>query len=240
MATFVPEAPADRTESLAADLAGMGNFFIDPAGAAPHIFSKWFWIGPLVIFSIVSIAASYMMMPIMRHVLEIAPIPPNVTPEQYQKQMEIGLKIQGIMVYLAPLWTAILFAVPAAVLLGMSSVMSVPAKFRALFNLVAGCSLIQLLASVANLVILKAKGDISTMAELRPALGLDIFLPEGSNKFLSAFLGYFSVFEVWWIVMLVLIFSAAFRVSKGKALAIAAPLILLSLLFRVGTAAFQR
>lgn len=240
MATFVPEAPADKTESFAADLAGMGNFFIDPAGAAPHIFSKWFWIGPLVIFSIVSIAASYMMMPIMRHVLEIAPIPPNVTPEQYQKQMEIGLKVQGIMVYLAPIWTAILFAVPAAILLGMSSAMSVPAKFRALFNLVAGCSLIQLLASVANLVILKAKGDISTMAELRPALGLDIFLPEGSNKFLSAFLGYFSVFEVWWIVMLVLIFGAAFQVSKGKALAIASPLILLSLLFRVATAAFQR
>jgi hypothetical protein len=240
MATFVPEVPADRTESFAADLAGMGSFFIDPAGAAPHIFTKWFWIGPLVIFSIVSIAASYMMMPIMRHVLEIAPIPPNVTPEQYQKQMEIGLKIQGIMVYLAPIWTAILFAVPAAILLGMSSVMSVQAKFRSLFNLVAGCSLIQLLASIANLVILKAKGDISTMAELRPALGLDIFLPEGSNKFLSAFLGYFSVFEVWWIVMLVLIFSAAFRVSKGKALAIAAPLVLLSLLFRVGIAVFQR
>ena len=240
MATFVPEVPADKTESFAADLAGMGSFFIDPAGAAPRLFSKWFWIGPLVIFSIVSIAASYMMMPIMRHVLEIAPIPPNVTPEQYQKQMEIGLKIQGIMVYLAPLWTAILFAVPAAILLGMSSVMSVPAKFRSLFNLVAGCSLIQLLASIANLIILKAKGDISTMAELRPALGLDIFLPQGSNKFLAALLGYFSVFEVWWIVMLVLIFSAAFLVSKGKALAIAAPLILLSLLFRIGMAAFQR
>lgn len=240
MATLVPEMPADRPESFAADLAGMGNFFLDPAGAAPRIFSKWFWVGPVVVFSIVSIAASSIMMPIMRHVVEVSPIPPNVTPEQYQKSMEMVLKFQGVGIYLAPIIAVILFSIQAAILLGMSSVMSVPAKFRSMFNLVAGCSLIQLLASIAGLIIVKAKGDISTMAELRPALGFDIFLPEGSNKFMAAFLGYFSVFEIWWIVMIVLILSAAFRVSKGKAFSIVLPLILLSIIFRVGAAAFAR
>lgn len=240
MATLVPEMPTDRPENFATDLAGMGNFFIDPAGAAPRIFRKWFWIGPLVLFSIVSITASTMMMPLMRHVMEVAPIPSNVTPEQYQKQMEMGLKIQSVAIYFAPLFGAVLYAIQAAILLGMSSIMSVPAKFLSMFNLVAGCSLIQLLASIASLVILKAKGEVSTMAELRPALGLDIFLPEGSNKFLAAFLGYFSVFEIWWIVMIVLIFSAAFRVSKGKAFSVVLPLILLNVLLRVGAAAFSR
>jgi len=80
--------------------------------------------------------------------------------------------------------------------------------------LVAGCGLIQALAAIAALIVLKGKGEVSTREELRPALGLDIFLPEGTNKFLSAFLGYFSVFEIWWIVMMVLIFAAAFRVSN--------------------------
>jgi hypothetical protein len=153
--------------------------------------------------------------------------------------MEMGLKIQSVAVYLAPLFGAILFSIQAAILLGMSSIMCVPAKFRSIFNLVAGCSLIQLLASIASLIIVKAKGDVSTMAELRPALGFDIFLPEGSNKFLAAFLGYFSVFEIWWIVMIVLIFSAAFRVSKGKAFSVVLPLILLNVILRVGTAAFS-
>ncbi len=240
MATLVPEIPAERPESFAADLAGMGSFFIDPAGAAPRVFSKWFWVGPLVVFSVVSILASYAMTPILRHVLEVAPVPPSVTPEQYQKQVEMILKFQSVSMFLAPIFAAFWFSIQAGVLFGMSSIMSVPAKFRSVFNLVAGCSLIQLLASIANVVILKAKGDISTMAELKPALGLDIFLPEGTNKFLAAFLGYFSVFEIWWIVMVVLIFGAAFRVSKSKALAVALPLILLSLLFRIGAAAFQR
>jgi hypothetical protein len=55
-----------------------------------------------------------------------------------------------------------------------------------------------------------------------------------------AFLGYFSIFEIWWIVMMVLIFSTAFGTTKGKAFAVVLPLIVLSLLFRVGAAVFQR
>ena len=77
------------------------------------------------------------------------------------------------------------------------------------------------------------------MAELRPALGLDIFLPSGTNKVLAAVLGYFSVFEIWWIVMIVLIYSVAFRVTKSKALIVIFPLIVLSIVLRVAGAAFS-
>ncbi|MBV9225226.1 MAG: hypothetical protein JOY85_14425, partial [Acidobacteriaceae bacterium] len=48
MSTTVSGVPANRPESLADDIAGMGSFFIDPAGAARRIFHKWFWLGPLV------------------------------------------------------------------------------------------------------------------------------------------------------------------------------------------------
>jgi hypothetical protein len=239
MATISPDLPG-QPESFANDIAGMPSFFIDPAGAAPRVHSKWFWVWPLLVFSVVSIVAGILVMPLVQHVLEITPPPPNVTPEQYQQRIGIGEIIQKVFVYLAPLFRALLFALQAAILLASSSVMGVGAKFRQLLNLVAGCGLIQVLAAIAGLIILKSKGEISSMAELQPALGLDIFLPEGTNKFLMAFLGYFSVFEIWWIVMLVLIFAAAFRVSKGKAFAVIAPLVLLSLLWRVGAAAFQR
>ena len=131
-------------------------------------------------------------------------------------------------------------AVQALILFGMCSIVTVNAKFRPLFNLVAGCSLIQMLAAIASLVILKAKGEASTMAELNPPLGLDIFLSEGTNKYLMGILGFFSLFEIWWAVMMVLTLSAAFRVSKGKAFAIVLPLLLLGLVFRLAGAMFQR
>jgi hypothetical protein len=238
MATISPDLPI-KPESFADDVGGMPSFFIDPAGAARHVHTKWFWVGPLVVFSVVSIILGILIMPIVQHVLEVAP-QPNVTPEQYQKTLAISAIVQKVFLYLAPVFRALLFAIQAAILLAACSVISVGAKFRQLFNLVAGCGLIQALGAIAAVVILKAKGEITSMAELQPALGLDIFLPEGTNKFVMAFLGYFSVFEIWWIVMLVLIFAAAFRVSKGKALVAVAPLVILSLLWKVGAAAFQR
>ncbi|HEX4167757.1 MAG TPA: YIP1 family protein [Bryobacteraceae bacterium] len=240
MGALAPELPASSGETFASDVSGMGNFFIDPAGAALRVHRKWFWIAPLIVFSIVSLIASYLIMPITRHVMEVAPIPPGATPEQFQRGMEMALTIQKVAMYFSPLIAALLFALQAGILLAMSVMTGVVAKFRELFNLIAGCSLIQALAAIAAVVILKAKGDISTVAELRPALGLDIFLPEGANKILAAILGYFSIFEIWWIIMLVLIYSIAFRVSKGKAALVITPLILLSVIMRVVGAIFQR
>jgi hypothetical protein len=240
MSTIAPEFPVEHGETLVFDLAGMPSFLIDPQAAAKRVFTKWFWVGPLILFSLVSFIASYLMMPMIQHVLEVSPIPANTSPEQYQKGIDMGMKIQHITMYLAPLTVAALYAIQTLIVFAMCSILAVNAKFRSLFNLIAGCSLIQLLAAIASLVILKAKGEVSTMAELRPALGLDIFLPEGTSKYAAAFLGYFSVFELWWIVMMVLILSSAFRVSKGKAFAILLPLILLSIAFRVGSAAMQR
>lgn len=240
MATIVPELPSEQPESFGSDLAGMGSFFIDPTGAAKYLFRKWFWLGPLVVVGIISLVTYYLTLPMIQHVLEVTPPPANTPPEQYQRGMEIGMMIQRIIAILMPVWIAAIYAVSALILFAMCSVLSVNAKFLWLFNLLAGCSLIQLLGGIAGFVILKVKGEVSSMAELRPPLGLDIFMPESANKYAVALLGYFSVFEIWWIVMMVLVFSAAFRVSKGKAFAVILPLIILSLLFRVVGAAFQR
>jgi hypothetical protein len=239
MATTVSGSSA-QPETFVDDLAGMGSFFIDPQGAARRVFHKWFWIGPLVLFSIVTVIANYIMMPMVQHVLEVSPIPAGASPEQYQRGMDMAMTIQRASMYFSPVIVALILALQALVVFAACSVLTIDVKFRWVFNLVAGCSLIQMLASVASLAILKGKGEISTMAELRPALGLDIFLPEGTNKYTAAFLGYFSIFEIWWIVMMVLVFSAVFRVSKGKAFAAILPLLIVSILLRIGAAVFQK
>jgi hypothetical protein len=237
---MAPEMPVNQPENFGDDLAGMGSFLIDPAGAARRVFSKWFWVGPLILVSIIAIVTSLVRLPITQHVLETMPMPPNANPEQFQRGIAMGMTVQHIFAWLSPVLTAFLYALSALILLAMSSVMGVTAKFGALFNLIAGCSLIQALAAIASVVILKAKGDVSTVAELQPALGLDIFTPEGTNKFVVAFLASFSIFEIWWIVMAMLIYSHAFKVSKRKGFAAILPLILLGMLFRLVGAAFQR
>jgi hypothetical protein len=240
METTVPELPGPQPESFFSDIAGMFNFLIDPKAAARHVRSKWFWVAPVILMSIIGLAAGILMQPIVRHVLEVTPPPPNVDPERYQKSMAIGIKISQYTQFLAPIAVMATVAIDALVLFATCSVMSVKASFRSLFNLAAGTSLITSLASLATAAVLVGKGEVSTQAELHPPLGLDIFMPETANKYLAAFVGYFSVFELWWIVMTVLVVSAAFKVDKAKAAIIVTPLVLLGLLARVGGAIFQR
>lgn len=229
--------PGVQQESASANLGGMANFLIDPHGAAPRLFTKWFWIYPLVVLIVVSLIANILVTPIVQHVLATQPMPPGVNPETYQARIDMGMKIQR---YIGLLFPLLLVAFQALVLWGMCSVVAINATYRQMLNLASGCTLIQVLAAIASVIILKSKGDVSTVAELRPALGLDIFMPEGSNKILLALAGYFSIFEIWWIVMIILILAAAYRVSKGKAVTVIAPLVLISLIFRLVLAAFQK
>ena len=238
MATVAPGLPQENRETLAQDVSGMGNFLIDPAGAAPCVFRKWFWVGPMLVVSMVAVTVQWLMLPIVQHVLEVAPVPANTNPEQYQKSMQIALTIQRAGMFATPLIMLAMTAIQAGIVLGTSSLLGVKAKFLNLFNLVAGISLISALSAIATIVVLKVKGEVSTMAELKPPLGLDIFLSEGANKFLLSTLGYFSVFQVWAIVVFVFTFSYAFRTKKMTALTAYLPVIALSIMISLIGAAF--
>jgi hypothetical protein len=130
-------------ETFAGDLAGMGSFFIDPAGAARRVFHRWFWIAPLIVFSIVSATATYLMMPMVQHALEVSPIPAGASPDQYQRGMDIALTFQRISMYFSPVIVAVILVLQALVVFATCSVLTINLKFRWIFNLVAGCSLIQ-------------------------------------------------------------------------------------------------
>lgn len=233
-------APAEPKGSFAGDLLGMFNFYIDPQASARLISHTWFWIGPLIVISVILLVTGLQLLPVVQHVMEITPPPQGATPEQYQRGIDIGMTIQKVVAFLSPIVVAIFTAIFAAILLGTCAVMQIKAKFLWLFNLLMGAGLISSLERIAAVAIIKLKGDISTMAELQPPLGLDIFLPESTSKYVLAFVGFFSVFQIWYIVILVLVFAAAFKVSKGKAFAAVCPIVILGLLLKLLGAMFQR
>ena len=221
-------------------VSGLFSFLIDPSSAARQVFKKWFWVTPWILFAIVSLTTAFFVVPVFQHVLEVASPPPGQDPAAYEASKPMILKFTTVISYLAPVTTLVLFCIHAGLMTLMTSVMSIPAKFTNLLNVVAGLSIIQVLTAIATAIIIRSKTEFGSLAEMRPALGLDLFMPEGSNKVLTAILGYFSIFEIWWIVMAVLVISAAFRVSKGKALAVVSPIILLSLVFRIFGAVFSK
>lgn len=237
MSTAPAYPPPRESGTFGSDVAGIFAFFIDPEAAARRVHRKWFWIAPFVVVLGISIMAGILLEPIVRQVSAMLPMRPGATPAQQQRAIEIGIAAQRIF---TPVSIAIMIFIQALIVYGTATAFTIKAKFWSFFNLLAGCSLISIaLTSIASVIILRSKGEVSSIAELTPALGLDIFVPAGANKFLAGFLGYFSIFQLWWIVMIVLIVSAAFRVSKGKALAIVTPLILVGLVLRIGLTIFR-
>src|SRR4051794_7529540 len=99
------------------DLAGTFNFLVDPNGAAKCLRRKWFWIVPILIVSAITIAVTVFNMPLTQQAMANQPPPPNVSPEQFQKNMQIGMLFQKIFVYLAPVVIALFNAIAALILL---------------------------------------------------------------------------------------------------------------------------
>jgi hypothetical protein len=225
---------------LAGDVAGVLDFLMDAPAAARRLPRKFFWIVPVVIVSVVMIVCGILNFPLVQQAMANQVPPPNVSPEQFQRQMSIGLTIQRIVVYLAPVFMVVFTAIFALIVMACSVVIDVKPKFLAMFNLLAGLAVIDALKVVATSVIIHMKGEPTGMADLQPPLGLDIFMPTGSNKVLVAFLGYLNVFQIWEIVMAILIFAVAYRVSKSKAAVAVVPLFALGLILRLAGAMFQR
>ena len=86
----------------------------------------------------------------------------------------------------------------------------------------------------------KAKeGQISSVQQLQPPFGLDLILTE-TSKPVWAILNYFSIFTIWYVLILALAYAFMTGASKTKALMVVTPIWLLSLLFAVGGAMLQK
>jgi len=57
MATTSPDLPAGSPQTTQGRFWGMLYFLYDPAEAAQYVRGKWFWVGPLVVFSAVTTTA---------------------------------------------------------------------------------------------------------------------------------------------------------------------------------------
>jgi len=219
--------------SILSDFGGMFNFLMDPAGAARYLNRGLFWLAPLIVVSIVYMVCGLENFPLVQQAMSNQPMPANANPDQFQKGIQIGLTIQRVAIYAAPIFFLAISAVCALIVLGTASVMGFKVTFLQMFNLMAGLSVIGALQIIAMSVILHFRGEPSSMADLQPALGLDIFAPATMNKAAVAVLGFFNIFEIWQIVMAAAIFAAYKRTSIGKAVAAIAPVYLIALLFKV-------
>ncbi len=224
-------------------LLGMFNAFIDPGGLAKAVRAKLFWLWPLLTLLIIYIVCGYLLMPytlqFTDYMMNQRMAGQNIPPERLETAKNMAHMFATASVGITPVFILLMLALAAWLVTVMGSVVGVRAKFRDVFSIVAACSLITSLQYIATYIVIHAKGDeITSQEQFMQPFGLDIFLQNVHGPLL-ALLNYFSIFQIWYLVMLTLSLAALAGVSKGKAFAAITPAWVLPLLFRVVGAMFS-
>jgi hypothetical protein len=224
---------------VSAGLVGMFNAFVDPAATARAALAPLSWLWPLIITSIAASLLAVFSGPLRVNVLRMNP-PPGATPEKMESVIHFTEIVSKVVPFVMPLLIAGFTALFAALVLLAASMSGIRAKFRDIFSLMCLCSLINAVQIVASYFVLRAKADeIQSAQQLQPSFGLDIFFPNVKGPF-YAFLNYFSLFQVWYLIMLGLALAHLTRSSKGKAFFAITPAWLIPLILAIIGSLFQR
>ena len=237
------EPNASVAGGFSAGLIGMLNVFIDPAATAKRVPAKLFWLWPVIALAIIYIVFSTLMLP---YTLQLVDARINqqmqqrgLPPDQVERARHIADTFSQFTGVLTPAIVIGITALMAWLVTLTGSMAGLRAKFRDVFSLMTACALIPALQYIANYIVVRTKGDeIQSPEQLTPPFGIDIFFQDAHGALL-AFLNFFSIFEIWYLVVLVFGLAYLTRSSKGKAFAAITPAWLLPLLFRVIGARFS-
>lgn len=211
------------------------DILLDPERAARRVHRNAAWLFPLLIVGLGGVALGLANLPLQARLIE-ANLPAGLSPEQIGNTMRSVLSYQKVGVFLTPLALLLKWALLAWVLFMSCVLMGIRASFKDLFALLAQCSLLMFLQDLTVSIIIRLKGEqLQSVADLTPRLGLDLVLT-GLSKPMTALIGYFSVFNIWYIVALTLALSCLGVCSRRKALLAVTPVWLLPLCFLVGLA----
>ena len=238
-ATSPAAPPAQPTASLKEGLLGLVNVYIDPASTARRVLLKWFWVYPLVVLSIVSTIVTLQLIPFTLQATRMDP-PNGISGAQLDQALSwtsIGMTIGA---YCTPVIILLFTSIAALLVMAVGAIIDARVRFQHLLSLLLTCGMISVLQQVAMVIVLRSKGleDIQNRQQLQVPLGLDIFI--NATGALSGLLNFFSIFMIWYIVILGLTYSHMAKVSKGKAFFATMPAWLIGLLFAVVGAMFRK
>jgi len=146
-------------------------------------------------------------------------------------------KFATIGLLFVPIGLLLLFLISAALLWVLVSVFAGDARFATLLSVATYVGITFVLLSVAGLATLMLKGvqGITSPADLQPALGLDLLVPE-AGRFTTALLKAFNPFSIWGVILTAIGIQTTHRTSKGTAYTVAAIAFVIGTLIGAGFA----
>ncbi len=222
---------------------GMLNVFVDPKATAKRIPAPLSWLWPIITLTIIYLVAGYLMLPYTMSFIDLRmnqQISQANTPvEQAERARNVAHMIYQFLPVATPVIVILFILLFAWLVSAMASMAGLRTKFRDVFSLMAACSLIPALQQIATYVVLHTKGDeITSQDQLTPPFGLDIFL-QNIHGALLGFVNFFSIFEIWYLIVLTIGLAYLGKSTKGKAFFAITPAWVLPLVIKVVQAMLQ-
>jgi Yip1 domain len=207
----------EKKLSVGDGLVGMLNIFVDPKATARRIPAPLSWLWPVLVLIAVYATVGVLTAPYAISIADAQIAQRGVPPDQAENARRITHIISQVTPIVTPVFVVLFIALFAWLAVMIGSMAGLRAKFRDVFSLMAACGLITALQSIATLIVLRAKGDeITSQDQLTPPFGLDIFL-QNVHGVLLALLNFFSIFQIWYLVVLTIGLAALCKTTKGKA-----------------------
>jgi hypothetical protein len=196
-------------------LLDLFTIIYDPPAVFERVREKpRFWM-PFLGLAILQIIVAVLMMPYTRAAMSQIMQARGATPGSG------AFAVFGII--FAPIGIAIPVLASAAILWMLLSVMAGEARFRSLLSVATYAGLTFVIAQLAGFAVLATGGGpsrVTSMADLRPAFGLDLLAPSASFA-VQTFLGAFNPFSIWGLVLTGLGVAITHKTSKGTAFSVA-------------------
>jgi hypothetical protein len=231
---------AEAAGGVADGLVGLVNVFVDPKTTAEKVPSRMSWLWPVIVLLIGYGVVTYLMTPFTMQMMDATIKQRNLPPEQAEQALAVGRTIGQVISYLTPVLGIAFIALFALLVKVVYSMMDIRPKFHDVFSLLAACSIIPFLQVAANYVVLRAKGDpVESAEQMQQPFGLDIFM-QGLHGAAFAFVHFFSIFEIWYLIVLIFGLTFLTRSTKMQALIASTPVWLLPLAMVMIGAMFQK
>jgi hypothetical protein len=216
-----PPRPAGMSE-----ISRLTGVFFEPKKAFTDIAERPSWLVPILLMIVVSFAVTYLYG--QKGVFRIAveqqlansPQAAQLTAEQRQRQVDMGLKVATIIGYCVPILVPLSFLVMALVLWAIAAgILSAPIRFGQMFAIVSYAQLPGLIMSILILVVLQLKniGDFNVQNPLmfNPGAFMD---PQSSSKFVLSLATSLDLFTIW----IMLLIATGIKAAAGKKLSFGA------------------
>ena len=235
-----PQAGSQETKLSAGDgFIGMLNVLVDPKATARRVPAPLSWLWPVIALSIIYVVFGYLIVPYALTLADARMAQVSMPPEQMERARNIAHLVTQFTIPATPLFVTGFLALFAWLVGLAGSLAGMRAKFRDVFSLMAACALIPALQYIANYIVIRAKGDeLTSQEQMTPPFGLDLLFPNVHGTLL-ALLNFFSIFEIWYLIVLTFGLAYLTKVSLGKAFFAITPAWVIPLFLRLVQAMFQ-